>query len=89
MKAGAIIRLNLPGDMPVLRDQPVFIHPFGNGNGRMARLWKTALLMQRNPIFRYLPIENRIHEYRQEYDDAIAACHSSANCIWFPPRKDH
>ena len=55
----------------------------------MARLWQTALLMQWNPIFRYLPIENRIHEYRQEYDDAIAACHSYANCIWFPPRKDH
>ena len=35
--------------------------------------------MQWNPIFQYLPIENSIHEYQQEYYDAIAACHSSGN----------
>ena len=57
----------------------VFIHPFEDGNGRMARLWQTALLMQWNPVFQYLPIENRIHEYQQEYYDAIAVCHSSGN----------
>ena len=47
--------------------------------GSLRRLWQTALLMQWNPVFQYLPIENRIHEYQQEYYDAIAACHSSGN----------
>ena len=55
----------------------VFIHPFEDGNGRMARLWQTALLSQWKPIFQYLPLENRIYEFQQEYYDAIATCHAS------------
>ena len=29
----------------------VFIHPFTDGNDRMARLWHTAILAKWNPIF--------------------------------------
>lgn len=54
----------------------VFIHPFADGNGRMTRLWQTALLTQWNSVFQYLPIESRIHAFQQEYYDAIAACHT-------------
>jgi len=57
----------------------VFIHPFADGNGRMARLWQTALLAEWNPIFQYLPLESRIHEFQDGYYDAIAACHSAGN----------
>ena len=55
----------------------VFIHPFTDGNGRMARLWQTALLAGWNPIFQYLPLESRIYEFQEEYYEAIAACHSA------------
>ncbi len=55
----------------------VFIHPFSDGNGRMARLWQTALLCKWNPVFQYLPLESRIHEFQEEYYEAIAACHSA------------
>ena len=57
----------------------VFIHPFSDGNGRMARLWQTALLSEWNPIFRYLPLESRIQEFQDGYYDAIAKCHSAGN----------
>lgn len=57
----------------------VFIHPFADGNGRMARLWQTALLSDWNPIFQYLPLESRIHEFQDSYYEAIAACHTAGN----------
>ena len=61
----------------------VFIHPFSDGNGRMARLWQTGLLSQWNPVFQYLPIESRIHEYQSAYYDAISGCHSAGKSDGF------
>lgn len=57
----------------------VFIHPFSDGNGRMARLWQTALLSEWNPVFQYLPLESRIHEFQDGYYETIASCHSAGN----------
>jgi hypothetical protein len=49
----------------------------------MARLWQTALLSAWNPVFQYLPLESRIHEFQDEYYDAIAACHSAGKADVF------
>ena len=61
----------------------VFIHPFSDGNGRMARLWQTALLSAWNPVFQYLPLESRIHEFQDGYYEAIAACHRAGSADAF------
>lgn len=53
----------------------VFIHPFSDGNGRMARLWHTAILSKWKPVFEYIPIESQIEKFQNEYYDAIAQCH--------------
>lgn len=53
----------------------VFIHPFSDGNGRMARLWHTAILSKWKPVFEYIPIEGQIEKFQSEYYDAIARCH--------------
>ena len=57
----------------------VFIHPFSDGNGRMARLWHTAFLTKWNPIFEYIPIESQIERFQSEYYEAISKCHSEGN----------
>ena len=61
----------------------VFIHPFADGNGRMARLWHTAILSKWKPVFEYIPIESRIEKFQDEYYDAIARCHVSGESTIF------
>ncbi|MBU5626367.1 Fic family protein [Oscillibacter sp. MSJ-2] len=53
----------------------VFIHPFSDGNGRMARLWHTAILSKWKPLFEFIPIESQVEAFQEDYYSAIAKCH--------------
>lgn len=57
----------------------VFIHPFTDGNGRMARLWQTAILSKWEKVFEYIPIENLIRENQNEYYQVIDNCNKVGN----------
>lgn len=57
----------------------VFIHPFTDGNGRMARLWQTAILADWEPAFRFMPIESLIKKYQNKYYEAIHNSNQEGN----------
>ena len=48
-----------------------FIHPFSDGNGRIGRLWQSALLLHYHPLFEFTPVESLIKEKRRAYYKAL------------------
>ena len=61
----------------------VLIHPFADGNGRMARLWHTAILSKWKPVFADIPIESQIEKFQDQYYDAISICHAAGSATIF------
>jgi len=61
----------------------VYIHPFGDGNGRMARFWVSLMLISWNKKFECIPIEEEIYLNKHEYYDSIMKCHINGNANEF------
>ena len=61
----------------------VAIHPFSDGNGRMARFWVSLILINYNKNFEFIPIEEEIYLNQEEYYKSITACHINGNANVF------
>ena len=60
-----------------------FIHPFLDGNGRMGRLWQTLILMEKYPVFEYLPLESIIKKRQRSYYATLGISDKSGNSTVF------
>ena len=57
----------------------VAIHPFSDGNGRMARFWASLMLINYHKGFEFIPIEEEIYLNQEEYYKSIAECNINGN----------
>ena len=61
----------------------VSIHPFSDGNGRLARYWVSLMLIKYNKNFEFIPIEEEMYLNHEEYYSSIAQCHVNGNANIF------
>lgn len=61
----------------------VSIHPFSDGNGRLARYWVSLMLINYNRSFEFIPIEEEMYLNHEEYYSSIAQCHVNGNANVF------
>ena len=65
----------------------VSIHPFTDGNGRMARFWVSLMLIEYNDNFEFIPIEEEIYLNQEQYYESINNSHDNGNANEFQPNK--
>lgn len=61
----------------------VSIHPFSDGNGRIARFWMNLILISYNNKFKFIPVDEEIYLNSEDYYKAIKNSHINGNANVF------